>query len=96
MLVYLNGSKERKQASFAYSVNPGESGLMRPADVPAEFKNADGTNKEFKLEFKYGRAEVDEQLGEWMVKHGMVHKSSLIRATGKSMLGGLAQTIRGY
>jgi hypothetical protein len=96
MLVYLTSLKERKQSSFWFSVNPGRSGLMKAAEVPAEWKEPDGEFKEFKIEYKYGRAEVDEQLGEWLVKHGMAHKSSLIRTTGKSILGGLAQTIRGY
>lgn len=72
MFVYLNGQKERTQARYTYTISPGQSGLINSDEIPSAWLEEDGeTPRTFTLEFYFGRAEVDEQLGQWLVYHGI-------------------------
>jgi hypothetical protein len=70
MRIYLHGDKAAKQASFPFSVNPGLSGMIAADDLPLAWKEH-GEPKEFKIDFKFGAAEVDDMLGRWLIKNGM-------------------------
>jgi hypothetical protein len=90
--VYLHGDREIKQQLFKYSINPGLSGLIAEDDLPREWKIGDEP-REFKIEFSFGCAEVDDMLGRWLIKHQMVHDRP-----GKAppkIVGALARLIRG-
>jgi hypothetical protein len=92
VIIYLHGDKPAKQSVFPFSVNPGLSGLISSDDLPLAWQE-NGSPKEFKLAFAFGECEVDEQLGRWLVKHGMAHTHPA-KATPK-ILGQLAKLIRG-
>lgn len=100
--VYLTGQKERANPRHPLYVTPGIPGLngMTAAEVPEDWKqpSADGTSmvaKMFEVVFVHGRAEVDERLGEWLIKTGHAQRSPLVRPAGKALLGGLASLIAG-
>jgi len=93
MHVYLTGSKERKNPSHVLYVAP--AAMMKAEDAAAEWKDHDGKSLTLPIEFKFGRAEVPSNLGEWMIATGTAHRTNLVKATGKSMLGSLAATIAG-
>lgn len=94
MHVYLNGAKERRNPSHMMYVQPAN--MVRAAERPEEWVNPDGTAKDFHIEFKYGRAEVPENLGRLLIATGHAKATNLVRATGGSLLGSLASTIRGH
>src|SRR6185503_12204682 len=66
MHVYLNGAKERRNPNHVMFVQPAN--MVPKGEIPAEWTNLDGTPKDFQIEFKYGRAEVPENLGRLLIK----------------------------
>jgi hypothetical protein len=96
MHVYLTGAKERANPSHIMYVSPAHPDNHIPdAECPSEWKNEDGTSKNFTVKFVYGRASVDSNLGAWLVKSGHAKASNIVRAAGGSLLGTLARTIAG-
>lgn len=94
MFVYITGAKESKNPKHTMFVTPGAL-VPRGSEVPSEWKNEDGSLKQFAVDFVYGRASVESQLGELLVKTGHAQRSSkLVRAT-TSMLSNLARTLQG-
>lgn len=93
MHVYLNGAKERANPNHIMFVQP--AALVSAAECPAEWRNPDGSAKDFHVTFKYGRATVEDSLGRILIKTGHARASNLVRATGGSLLGSLARTISG-
>jgi len=92
MYVYLTGAKERRNPKHIVRCCP--AAVIGVDNAPSEWRNLDGTAKNFEIEFIHGRASVEEQLGAFMLKHGYAQKTNLIRRTG-STLGSLAAAIRG-
>jgi hypothetical protein len=93
MFVFLTGEKERRNPSHFLTVAPG---FVTVSDVvaPPSWFERDGAPANLKVEFVFGRAEVDQPLGEWLIKTGYAQRGNL-RATGKSLLGALASKIAG-
>lgn len=97
MYVYRTGAKERAAAKSILTVAPAghvTKGMDKNA-MPAEWLDPQNKPRTFDIEFHYGRAAVDEQLGNWLVETGQVSRTSIVRDAGKSMLGSLARTIAG-
>jgi len=93
MHVYLTGAKERANPKHIMYIAPATQ--VPRAECPSEWLNEDNTVRNFTVEFKFGRASVDERLGEWLVKSGHAKKSNIVRATTGSLVGSLARTIQG-
>lgn len=56
----------------------------------AEFKDSQGKLRTYVVVFDYGRAEVPDNLGRWMVDHGLA-KSSRIILPAKHLIQSIAR-----
>lgn len=56
----------------------------------SEFKDSQGKLRTFVVTFEYGRADVPDNLGRWMVDHGLA-KSSLIILPARDLIRSLAR-----
>jgi hypothetical protein len=74
--VYNTGEKAAKQPSFIVSLCPARH--LEGQEVPSEFVNHKNEPLEINVEFIYGKAEVSDALGRYMLKHGFASKTSLI------------------
>lgn len=57
---------------------------LENTELPASFVDTMNRPKSFEAEFIHGRAEVNDELGRYMVKNGLAHKTGtqLFRASG--------------
>jgi len=92
MYVYLTGAKERTNEHTVY-IAP--AAITAAGDCPADWKDLEGHPKQFAVKFINGRASVEKELGEWMIKNGQAQRTSIIRQPGKALLGSLASALRG-
>ena len=93
MFVYITGGKERAAAKHIKYVAPAGDKKFVKGEVPADWMEGDKP-RGFAVEFKFGRAEVDERLGEYMIAAGIAQRTNLVRS-GKALLTGLAGMIAG-
>jgi hypothetical protein len=86
MIVWVNGEKARAQSSFLLSICPArhlaEVGKHGERDVPAEWVDNKNNPIDLHVIFEYGRAEVDENLGRYLIKYGFASKTKLIIPDG--------------
>lgn len=79
MRIYLHGERAEKSAAYTVTIAPaGDSGFVA-GEVPQDWLHPDGEPKQIEIVFKYGSAEVDGQIGNYMVKRGLAHRSRLLR-----------------
>ena len=76
MIVYNTGSKAAAMPSFFMSVSPARH-LEGRELASSDWVNDKNEPLDFQVEFKFGRAEVDKNLGEYMIKYGLASKSKL-------------------
>jgi hypothetical protein len=76
MIVYSKGEKAALQSSFLLSVCPARH--LEGQELPAEWVTDKNEPIDFNIEFVYGRAEVEENLGRYLVKHGFAACTRLI------------------
>lgn len=76
MKVYLTGGT--KAPSHMMHVAPAAD---VKGEVPAEWVNGDNEPLNFAVEFKFGVAEVADDLGKYLVSRGLARKSKLILET---------------
>ena len=93
MFVYLVGQKERRNPSHFLHVAPAFA-PVEGLKTPSHWFDRDGNPETLKVEFKFGAAEVENVLGEWLISTGTAQRGNL-RHTGRSLLGSLAATIAG-
>lgn len=77
MIVYAMGEKAAKQASFIMSVSPARH-LEGQGEMPSEWVNEKNEPIDFNVEFEFGKAEVPDNLGKYLLKHGFAKMSRLI------------------
>lgn len=93
MFIYLAGERERANPKHTMYVAPAADKRVGPNNIPSDWINDDNTPKTFPIDFNYGRASVDEQLGRYLVSTGQAQPSSIIRSTGLGLLGDLAKRV---
>ena len=71
MKVFKTGEKERSGRHLMF-VEPG-----RESDV-ADWKDQEGAPMQFTVEFINGEAKVADNLGRYLVEHGLAQKTPLI------------------
>jgi len=76
MKIYNNGSKAAAMPSFFMSVSPARH--LEGQEMPSEWVTDQNWPIDFQVEFKFGKAEVDKNLGEYMIKYGLASRSKLI------------------
>lgn len=77
MFVYATGEKAVRQPSYIVSICPARH-LEGQGEMPSEWVNDKNEPVEFNVEFKFGKAEVPENVGKYLVKHQIAAKSRLI------------------
>jgi hypothetical protein len=75
VIIFLRAEGAVRQASHTMFVAPA---AQIEGEVPAHWKDVDGEPITIPVEFKYGRAEVPDDLGKFMLKFGHAAKSPLI------------------
>lgn len=93
MFVYLTGERERSNPSHIMYVCPAGDKRTSPEGVPSDWLDEERKPKTFPIEFKHGRASVDEALGRYLVSTNQAAASSLLRPHGRSILGALAERV---
>ena len=78
MIIYLHGSAEKEMVEDHYVI------VCPAGHVPGEFKSQDWwldadmkIPKQFQVYFHYVEAEVEDNLGAYMIKYGMAHKHKM-------------------
>jgi hypothetical protein len=77
MIVYAQGEKAVRQPSYLVSICPARH-LEGQGEMPSDWVNEKNEPVEFNVEFQFGRAEVPDSIGQYLVKHGIAKKSKLI------------------
>lgn len=80
MRIYLHSDNAEKQERYPVNVAPaGDVDFVASKDVIADWAFADGRPKQFEIIFRYGIADVADELGKYMTARGIAHRSRLIR-----------------
>lgn len=80
MIVYTTGEKSAKQPSFIMSLSPAND--PPGAECPADWVDDKNNPVQINVEFQYGRADVPDDLGRYMIKRGFAAKTKLILPAG--------------
>lgn len=76
MKVYLAGEKQRRQKTFIMSVAPAAT--VRDQEIPAHWlEGKDNLPKQFNVEFSYGEAEVEDDIGRYLLEAGVARRTKL-------------------
>lgn len=86
MIVYVTGEKARQQASYILSICPARH--LEGQEVPTDWVNDKNEPIEFNVEFVFGKAEVPDNIGRYLVQHEMATFSRLIRPLQELFTGG--------
>jgi hypothetical protein len=76
MVVYLTGEGCAARSLHSLLVCPGAE--LPGAECPADWIDADGKRKTFTVDFRFGRAEVPSNIGQYLVAKGYASKTRLI------------------
>lgn len=82
MKLYLHSENAEKSAQYPVIVAPaGDDEFISAAKAEKhkDWKNAKGDPVQFKIVFKFGVAEVQDELARYMLERGIAHKSRLLR-----------------
>ena len=77
MKVYTTGEKSSVQSNYFLSICPGEH-LGAEAAETSEWFDEKNQPLQFHVEFKHGIADVPENIGRYLVKHGLASKSRFV------------------
>ena len=68
-----------KQANHTMFVCPaGDKDFFRNQEVPSEWVDDDNKPRTFEVEFKKGKAEVDDKIAQYMIQRGLARKTKLM------------------
>jgi hypothetical protein len=73
MFIYL----PHKNANHTMHITPAADPRIR-GDVPSEWVDDKNTPLNFQVEFVRGKAEVDDNIGRYMIEQGLAQKSKII------------------
>jgi len=76
MHVYLHGDGVRPPPEYHYMYACPGAHLENTA-LPVGWVDALNRPKTFDILFVHGRAEVDDELGRYLIKHGFAHKTGV-------------------
>src|SRR5436309_2722165 len=80
MRVYLHSDRAEKAKSYIVTVAPAADCDFVLGEVPVSWLHPDGSAKQIEVAFAFGAADVDDQLGVYMVKRGIAQRTRLVRA----------------
>jgi hypothetical protein len=73
MYVYLPGKK-----NHSVFVTPANDPRGTELDGASQWKSEEGVPLQYNIRFTDGRASVDAQLGNWLIRHGYAQRTPLI------------------
>jgi hypothetical protein len=73
--VFIHGDGERPPPAMHFMMATPAADIQ--GEVPASWVDTLNRPKEFQLQFVHGRAEVDDELGKYLIKKGYAHKSGV-------------------
>lgn len=76
MKVYATGEKPSRQPSFVMCIAPAST--ARNEEVPAHWVDDKNNPVQFNVEFKYGVAEVEDDIGRYLIKNELARRSKMI------------------
>lgn len=76
MKVYATGEKPSRQPSFLMSVAPAAT--ARNEEVPSHWVDDKNNPVQFNVEFKFGVAEVADDIGHYLIANQLAQRSRLI------------------
>jgi hypothetical protein len=81
MRIFLYSDSAEKAASYIVHAAPaGDTDWPGYSpDMPAAWINRDGAPVRFEVDFKFGAAEVPDELGRYMVARGIAHSNRAMR-----------------
>jgi hypothetical protein len=81
MKVFLYSSRAEQAATYIVHASPaGDTDWAGfSPDMPAAWVDRNGAPVRFEVDFKFGAAEVSDELGKYMVARGVAHKSRAMR-----------------
>jgi hypothetical protein len=87
MFVYLNGDVPRGHPNYQLRVAPAaDPGYVSKVEMPSAWKEADGSARQIDVIFAYGKAAVDDNLGDYLVTRGICERSKLVKVV-RNLLG---------
>ncbi len=93
MKIYLTGEREKANPAHIMYVAPAADKRNAPTNIPSDWLDDEKKPRTFPITFVHGRADVPDQLGNYLVKTGQAAASSLLRPNGRSVLGALADRV---
>jgi hypothetical protein len=80
MKVYLHSDRAERSASYIVNIAPGGDTLhLKPADCPKDWFLPNGDAKQFQVDFKFGMAEVDSEIGRYMLSRDIAKSNRMLR-----------------
>ena len=80
MIVYTTGEKSSQQKSFIMSICPGRH--LEGQELPSDWVDEKNNPIEINVEFIYGKANVSDSIGKYLIKHQMAARTRLIMPAG--------------
>lgn len=75
MKVYVMGLKAARQATYTVSIAPAAT--IRNGEIPQHWFDEKGAPLQMNIEFTNGEAEVEDGIGEYLIKQGLARRSRL-------------------
>ena len=93
MKVYLTGERERANPSHVMYVSPAGDARVAKMNLPEDWLDDEKKPRTFPIQFKHGKADVDDRLGKYLIDTGQAAASSILRPSGRSILGSMAERL---
>lgn len=78
MIVWIHGSADKPApAEHVMFVCPAGDPRVKPGDADSSWVDAQNHPITQQVVFRHGKAEVDDVLGRYMIKHGLASRSQL-------------------
>ncbi len=76
MKVYIRSPKARLQKDFVMNIAPASD--VKNMEIPPDWFDDQGKPRQFNVMFEYGAAEVEDEIGRYLIAKGYAAKSALV------------------
>jgi hypothetical protein len=77
--VYLHSDAAERAKRYIVTIAPAGDTDFVGGEIPAAWTYADGRPKQFEIDFAHGVAEVNDELGRYMVDRGIAKRHRMLR-----------------
>jgi hypothetical protein len=86
MRIYLHSDNAEKSPRYLVTVSPAaDTAFLRGDEILKDWTLADGTPKQIEVLFSFGYADVPDELGRYMTKRGIAHRTRILRVIRKKL-----------